>query len=248
MIIIKSKEEIEIIRQSGKITALALQEVLKHVRHGVTTAELDRIAEESILKSGGKPAFKGYRGYPATLTVSINEEVVHGIPGKRKLGRGDIVSLDLGVILKGYYSDSAVTAAVGEVSVEKKKLMEVSREALYEGIKKARAGNRLSDISNVIQQYVEKNGFSVVRKLVGHGIGTQMHEEPHIPNFGEAGFGPVLQPGMVFAIEPMVNIGGHEVFEKEDNWTFVTEDGSCSAHFEHTVAITEGEPDILTLP
>jgi len=206
------------------------------------------LAEEYIKRHGGIPAFKGYRGYPRSLCVSVNEEVVHGIPGKRKLKEGDIVSLDLGVLMDGYYGDAAITVPVGKVSELAKKLIKVTEEALYRGIEMARPGNRLSDISHAIQTHVEKAGFSVVREFVGHGIGKQLHEEPQVPNFGPPNRGPRLEPGMVLAIEPMVNTGTWEVRILPNGWTVVTADGGLSAHFEHTVAITDNGPEILSLP
>ncbi|RLA79743.1 MAG: type I methionyl aminopeptidase [Deltaproteobacteria bacterium] len=248
MINLRTKEEIEKLRRSNRLVAQALLKVREAIRPGVTTAELDRIAEETIRKGGGRPAFKGYRGYPANLCVSVNEEVVHGIPGPRRLQEGDIVSLDLGVLMDGYYGDAAITVPVGKVSEEAQKLIEVTEEALHKGIEKARVGNRLYDISHAIQSWVESFGFSVVRDFVGHGIGRQLHEEPQVPNFGPPNQGPRLMVGMVLAIEPMVNAGGWQVKVREDGWTVVTADGSLSAHFEHTIAITEEGPDILSLP
>ena len=248
MINLRTKEEIEKLRRSNRLVAQALLKVREAIRPGVTTAELDRIAEETIRKGGGRPAFKGYRGYPANLCVSVNEEVVHGIPGPRRLQEGDIVSLDLGVLMDGYYGDAAITVPVGKVSEEAQKLIKVREEALHKGIEKARVGNRLYDISHAIQSWVESFGFSVVRDFVGHGIGRQLHEEPQVPNFGPPNQGPRLMVGMVLAIEPMVNAGGWQVKVREDGWTVVTADGSLSAHFEHTIAITEEGPDILSLP
>ena len=248
MIIIKSKEEIQLMRESGHITALVLQELAKNVKEGISTIELDRVAEATISRLGGSPAFKGYRGYKHATCISINEEVVHGIPGKRKLKKGDIVSIDMGVFYKDYCSDSAYSYAVGTVDEQKEKLLKVTQESLFKAIAKAVTGNRLGDISAEIQGNVEKNGFSVVRDLVGHGIGRDMHEEPQVPNYGETGRGPVLKTGMVLAIEPMVNIGTWKVYIKDDKWTVVTADKACSAHFEHTIAITEDGPRILTLP
>jgi methionyl aminopeptidase len=248
MIILKSEEEIKLMRESGHITALVLQEIAKNVREGISTGEMDRIAEDMIVKLGGKPAFKGYRGYRHATCISINEEVVHGIPGKRKLKKGDVVSVDMGVFLKDYCSDSAFTYAIGDIGESNKKLLEVTKEALYKGIAKALSGNRLGDLSSEIQTYVEKHGLSVVRDLVGHGIGREMHEEPQVPNYGEPGLGPLLKTGMVLAIEPMVNRGTWKIFIKDDKWTVVTADARCSAHFEHTVAVTEEGPRILTLP
>ncbi|HHP50895.1 MAG TPA: type I methionyl aminopeptidase [Moorella mulderi] len=248
MIILKTREEIKKMRVAGRIVAGVLELMGRHIRPGITTAELDQRAEEFIKKHGAQPAFKGYRGYPSTICASINEEVVHGIPGLRRLKEGDIISTDVGVVKDGFYGDAAYTFPVGEVDEIKKNLLQVTLEALYEGIKKAVVGNRLSDISHAIQTHVESRGFSVVRDYVGHGIGAHLHEDPQVPNFGPPGFGPRLRPGMVLAIEPMVNVGTHEVVTKEDGWTVVTKDGKPSAHFEHTVAITEEGPQILTLP
>ena len=247
MIIIHSEEELNLIRASSRIVAQVFKELIKLIRPGITTGELDETAEEMIREKGGEPAFKGYKGFPATICASINEEVIHGIPGLRVLKEGDIISLDMGVKYKGYFGDSATTVTVGEVSSDIKKLLRVTRQALFEGIKKARAGNRLSDISHAIQSHVEKNGFSVVRDFVGHGIGGSLHEEPQIPNFGRPNQGPRLKPGMVLAIEPMVNMGNFEVEIKQDNWTAVTCDRQPSAHFEHTVIVTEDKPEILTM-
>lgn len=247
MIIIHSKEQLNLIRASSRIVAEVLKELIKLIKPGITTRELDETAEAMIRERGGRPAFKGYKGFPATICTSINEEVIHGIPGLRVLKEGDIISLDMGVKYKGYFGDSATTVTVGEVSSDIKKLLRVTRQALFEGIKKARAGNRLSDISHAIQSPVEKNGFSVVRDFVGHGIGDSLHEEPQIPNFGRPNQGPRLKPGMVLAIEPMVNMGNFEVEIKQDNWTAVTCDRQPSAHFEHTVIVTEDKPEILTM-
>lgn len=248
MINIRTPQEIAKIRKSSSLVARALRKVREAIRPGITTAELDRIAEETIRRGGGVPAFKGYRGFPASLCVSVNEEVVHGIPGRRRLKEGDIVSLDLGVLMDGYYGDAAITVPVGEVSELAKRLLQVTEEALYRGIEKARAGNRLFDISHAIQRWVEAAGFSVVRDFVGHGIGRALHEEPQVPNFGPPNQGPRLDVGMVLAIEPMVNTGTWRVRVLENGWTVVTADGGLSAHFEHTVAITEGGPEILSLP
>jgi methionyl aminopeptidase len=247
MIIIHSEEELKLIRASSRIVAEVLKELTKLIKPGVTTAELDKIAEEMTRERGGNPAFKGYKGFPAAICASINEEIVHGIPGSRILKEGDIIGVDMGVEYKGYFGDSAVTVAVGEISSDIQKLLRVTREALFKGIKKARAGNRLSDISHAIQSHVEKNGFSVVREFVGHGIGSSLHEEPQIPNLGKPKQGPRLKPGMVLAIEPMVNMGTFEVEVKEDNWTAVTRDGQPSAHFEHTIIITNEDPEIVTM-
>lgn len=246
MIILKSRHEIEKMKISNRIVVEVLEEIKKKIRVGVTTIELDRLAESVILKKGGTPAFKGYRGYPNSLCISINEQVVHGIPSNRRLKDGDLVSIDLGVYHDGYYGDAAITVGAGEITLEAKRLLDATQKALYIGIEKARAGNHLSDISNAVQMYVEGEGFSVVRAFVGHGIGTSLHEEPQVPNFGEAGKGPLLKSGMVLAIEPMVNAGVSDVEVLEDDWTVVTADGSLSAHFEHTVAVTDNGVEILT--
>lgn len=246
MIILKSRHEIEKMKISNRIVVEVLEEIKKKIRVGVTTIELDRLAESVILKKGGTPAFKGYRGYPNSLCISINEQVVHGIPSNRRLKDGDLVSIDLGVYHDGYYGDAAITVGTGEITLEAKRLLDATQKALYIGIEKARAGNHLSDISNAVQMYVEGEGFSVVRAFVGHGIGTSLHEEPQVPNFGEAGKGPLLKNGMVLAIEPMVNAGVSDVEVLEDDWTVVTADGSLSAHFEHTVAVTDNGVEILT--
>lgn len=230
-----------------RIVAEALEGIKELIVAGVTTLELDRFAEAFILERGAVPAFKGYRGFPNSLCTSVNNQVVHGIPSSRvKLTEGDIISLDLGVFYDGYYGDGAVTYAVRTISPDVKRLLNVTREALYKGIEKARVGSRLSDISHAIQSYVERHGYSVVRDFVGHGIGKSLHEEPQIPNFGPPGQGPRIREGMTFAIEPMVNAGGFETVISEDSWTAVTRDGSLSAHFEHTVAVTNNGPRILT--
>ncbi|HLF86557.1 MAG TPA: type I methionyl aminopeptidase [Nitrospiria bacterium] len=247
MIILKSDREIEKISVSCRVVVGALKELKKEIKAGITTEELDKIAEEYILSKGAKPAFKGYRGYPATLCTSINEEVVHGIPSKRRLAEGDIVSLDLGAIHEGYYGDAALTIGVGKISREAERLVKVTEESLYRGIEEAQPGKRLGDISWAIQSHVESAGFSVVFDFVGHGIGKNLHEEPQVPNFGSSGQGPRLKEGMVFAIEPMVNMGGAATRILDDNWTAVTKDGSLSAHSEHTVAITRKGPMILTI-
>jgi methionyl aminopeptidase len=246
VIIIKSPREIEQLKKSNLIVAEVFQELRKMVAPGVMTRELDQVAEEIILSKGATPAFKGYRNYPATLCVSINEEVVHGIPGPRKLREGDIVSIDVGVILRGYFGDAAITFPVGEIDQGAKRLLEATEKALHIGIGMARVGNRLHDISHAIQKWVEANGFSVVRDFVGHGIGRNLHEEPQIPNFGSPGQGPRLEKGMVFALEPMVNEGSFDVKILSDGWTVVTTDGKRSAHFEHTIAITDGKAEILS--
>ena len=249
MITLKSKEELELLREAGQIVAEVLGELREVIitNSGTTTQELDRLAESLILKRGAKPAFKGYRGFPSSLCTSINEQVVHGIPGSYRLRSGDIISLDLGVRFNGYYGDAAITVIVGKASDEVKRLLRITEGALYRGIKQAKVGNKLSDISYAIQSYVEENGFSVVRALVGHGIGKALHEEPAVPNFGKPHQGPLLKKGMTLAIEPMVNTKSFEVKVKEDNWTVVTVDGKLSAHFEHTIAIMKNEPEILTL-
>lgn len=246
MINCKSEREINYMRDAGNIVARTLAEIKLAVCPGVTTKELDTIAEDFITKQAAVPAFKGYHGYPACICASVNEEVVHGIPSLRMLNDGDIISIDAGAVINGYCGDSAITLAVGNISAEANKLLEVTEASLYQGIAQAKDGNRLSDISNAVQVYVEANGFSVVRDYVGHGIGSNMHEEPQIPNFGRPGRGPRLGTGMTLAIEPMVNIGSYDVRTLLDNWTVVTKDGSLSAHFEHTVAITEVGPEILT--
>ena len=233
-------------RQAGRIVALTLAALAERIRPGMATLELDRLAEQMITQEGAIPSFKGYRGFPASLCVSINDEVVHGIPGKRLLREGDIVSLDVGAIYQGYQGDAAITVGVGHISKRAAALIEAAKGALAAGIAAARAGNRLSDISWAIQSYAEARGFSVVREYVGHGIGRDMHEDPQIPNFGPPGQGVLLKPGLTFALEPMLNTGGHAVRVKGDNWTVVTMDGGLSAHYEHTIAVTEGEPEILT--
>lgn len=246
MIYIKSRKEIELMREAGKIVAEAHELVREAIKPGITTKELDAIAEKHILKKGAIPAFKGYGGFPASICASVNHEVVHGIPGLKTLEDGDIISIDIGALYKGYYGDSAKTHAIGKISQRAQELIEVTRQSFYEGIKFAKLGYRLSDISYAIQTHVEDRGFSVVRNYVGHGIGTSMHEEPQIPNYGPPGKGPRLKEGMVLAIEPMINIGTYEVKVLSDGWTVVTLDGEYSAHYEHTVAITDGEPEILT--
>jgi methionyl aminopeptidase len=247
MIILKTPAEIAVMAEASRVVAEALAIVKKAVCPGISTEELDRIAEEAIRARGAVPAFKGYRNYPKTLCASVNEQVVHGIPSKRKLKEGDIIGLDLGAIVGGFYGDSAITVAVGRIREETAKLVHVTEEALYLGIKQAVVGNRLTDISNAVQQHVESAGFSVVTEFVGHGIGRQLHEEPQVPNYGKPGQGPRLQPGMVLAIEPMVNMGRSAVRVLEDRWTAVTVDGSLSAHFEHTIAVQpSGAPRILS--
>lgn len=246
MITLKSDREIAFMREAGKIVALAIEELKKAVAPGISTKELDAIAEKLIRKCGAIPAFKGYNGFPASICASINEEVVHGIPGLRKLKNGDIISIDVGAEINGYFGDAAITFPVGDIDPRLADLLKVTEESLYQGIKEARISNRLSDISHAVQLYVEDNGFSVVRQYVGHGIGTAMHEEPQVPNFGKPGRGPRLRHGMTIAIEPMVNMGNYEVYTKEDKWTVVTKDNLPSAHFEHTIVILEDGPEILT--
>ena len=246
MICLKSSREIELMRVSGNITAEVLSRVTKIAEPGITTRKLDDYAESLLKEYDAVPAFKGYRGYPGCLCISVNEQVVHGIPGDRKLIDGDIVSIDFGVIKNGFYGDMAVTLEIGKVSPLKKMLVETTKVALEKGIEQAVAGNYLGDISNAIEQYATDNGFSIVRDYVGHGIGQEMHEDPQIPNFGEPKTGPRLKEGMVFAIEPMVNAGTYSVKTLKDGWTVVTCDGKPSAHWEHTVAITANGPEVLT--
>ena len=247
MVILKSLQEIEKIRAACLVVADVLEGIRELVRPGVNTQTLDEFAERSIVKAGARPAFKGYRGYPKTLCTSVNNQVVHGIPSKEVILRpGDIISIDVGAIVDGFYGDAAVTLPVGEVSPEAGRLIKVTEETLSRAIAEAKAGNRLYDISYAVQSYVESHGYSVVREFVGHGIGRSLHEEPQIPNFGERGQGLRIRPGMVFAIEPMVNIGGSATVVKEDSWTAVTADGSLSAHFEHTVAVLPDGPWILS--
>lgn len=246
MVILKSRDEIEKIRSACCVVALVLSELEAQVKAGRTTAELDQLAERMILKLGAKPAFKGYRGFPATLCTSVNNEVVHGIPSQRVLKEGNIIGLDLGAIVDGYYGDAAITVPVGPIPAETERLIRVTKESLYRGIQQIEAGKRVSDISHAIQEHVEKAGFSVVTDFVGHGIGRNLHEDPQIPNFGKPGQGLRLRPGMTLAIEPMVNMGSGTVKILEDNWTAVTQDGTLSAHFEHTVLVGEGGPEILT--
>jgi methionyl aminopeptidase len=249
MIVCKSLAELETMHQAGLTVWDVLKGLRERVKPGVTTLELENFAARRTEECGARPAFKGYRGYPCVLCVSVNQEVVHGIPSaSRRLKEGDIVSLDYGAEVQGYYADAALTVPVGSVKPEVEKLLRVTRESLDRAIEKVRAGNRLGDVSAAVQAWVETNGFSVVREFVGHGIGTRMHEEPNVPNFGQPGSGPRLEAGMVFAIEPMVNAGGPGVRVLDDHWTAVTTDGSYSAHFEHTVAVTSDGPWILTRP
>ena len=247
MIVCRSATELERMREAGRLVGAVLTELISMVAPGVTTADLDAAAEQRILAAGAVPAFKGYHGYPATICASVNEEVIHGIPsGRRILKEGDIISIDVGASLGGYYGDSAITLPVGPVSEGAATLLRVTEESLYKAIERVRPGGRISDIGHAVQQHVEAFGFSVVREFVGHGIGQKMHEEPQIPNYGEPGRGPRLAEGMVLAIEPMVNAGKPAVKVLADGWTAVTRDGNLSAHFEHTVAVTAGEPWILT--
>ena len=246
MIILKSERELAYMRDAGKIVAETLIEVEKAAKPGTSTLELDRIAEEYIKSCGAIPTFKGYNGFPGNICASINEQVVHGIPGLKKLKNGDNVSIDIGALINGYNGDAAVTIAVGEVDASVRKLLEVTEQSLFKGIEQAITGNRLGDISHAIQANAETHGYGVVRDYVGHGIGRKMHEDPQIPNYGQPGRGPRLKAGMTLAIEPMINLGTHEVKTLDDGWTVVTTDGKPSAHFEHTIAITDGKPEILT--
>lgn len=252
MILIKTQKEIDFIRESCKVVAETLRLVSSNVRIGITTFELDRIAEDYIRSNNAIPAFKGYSqgglpGFPGSVCTSINDAVVHGIPGQDKLEEGDIISLDVGVLKNNYYGDAATTVAVGKISDEKKKLLEVTEKSLQSGIEQARSGNKIHDISAAVQEYVEQNGFSIVRDLCGHGVGKFLHEDPAVPNFGRRGTGAKLKKGMTLAIEPMVNAGGYEVITSSDGWTVLTADGSPSAHFEHTILILDNSPEILTV-
>lgn len=248
MITIKSQHEIELMRTAGSIVAKAHQLVEDMIRPGITTLELDQAVEQLIIGLAAIPTFKGYGGFPNAICTSVNEEVVHGIPGKRKLNDGDIVSVDIGATYKGYVGDAAKTHPVGTISKEAQKLVDVTRDCFFKGIEFAREGQRLSDISHAIQTYVEENGLSIVRDYVGHGVGRKMHEDPSIPNYGKKGHGPRLKAGMTLAIEPMVNIGTYEVKTLEDGWTVVTLDGQLSSHFEHSILITGvGQPELLTV-
>jgi methionyl aminopeptidase len=246
---IKTKDEIAVMRDAGRIVSEILDELEKMVAPGVTTWDLDQVAEGLIHKKGAKPAFKGYHGFPSSLCASINFEVVHGIPSKkRKLVQGDLMKLDFGVVYKGYYGDSARTVPVGAVSAEARALIDATRQSLSQAISAVVSGNRIGDIGHAVQSFVEPKGFAVVRDFVGHGIGKKLHEQPQVPNFGEPGTGMKLRPGMVLAIEPMVNVGTHQVEILEDDWTAVTLDRKLSAHFEHTVVVTENGPEVLTRP
>ena len=248
MIIIKNEREIQVMKEACRISAGALKAAGEAVEPGVTTAEIDKLAYDYIKSQGGEPNFLGYGGFPGTACISINNEVIHGIPGHRKIKNGDIVSIDLGAKIGGYNGDNAATFAAGDVSEEARRLMEATEQSLYGGIKMAVAGNRIGDISYAVQRYVEARGYSVVRDYVGHGVGASLHEEPEVPNFGRPSHGPRLVPGMTLAIEPMVNLGGPEVKVLKDKWTVITQDGSLSAHFEHSVLITSDGPVILTQP
>jgi methionyl aminopeptidase len=250
MVQIKTKREIDFIRESSRIVAEVLRLVASFIKVGVTTGELDQLAEDYIRSCGGVPAFKGYgrsdNPFPGTLCTSVDDEVVHGIPGTRRLAEGDILSVDVGVKKNGYFGDGAATFRVGRISDDKERLLKATEESLYKGIEQAVPGNHIEDISQAIQRHIESNGFSIVRDLVGHGVGKQLHEEPNVPNFGDAGNGPKIRNGMTLAIEPMVNAGSWEVRFLPDGWTVVTLDGEPSAHFEHTIAIIDGKPEILT--
>ena len=247
MITIKSSREIEIMRRSGKITSSTLSMLLRTARAGMTTKEIDALAEKSIRSQGGEPTFKGYNGFPASICASVNEVVVHGIPDDRVLRDGDLLSIDIGTTFEGYVSDSAATIAIGNVSEAAKRLMQVTQECLMLGIGAMQRGRRLSDIGNAVQTHAEQHGYGVVRALVGHGIGRSMHEDPQVPNYGRRGEGPIMRAGLCLAIEPMITQGTYEVQMLEDGWTVVTADGKLAAHFEHTVALTEDGPRILTL-
>jgi methionyl aminopeptidase len=252
VILIKSKKEIDYIRESCRIVAETLQLLKSNVKPGITTLELDKIAEDYIRSNNGVPAFKGYSqggapGFPGSVCSSVDDEVVHGIPGSRVLKQGEIVSIDIGVLKNGFFGDAALTVAVGSISDEKKKLMDVTERSLQLGIEQAVTGNKVHDISNAVQVYVEANGFSIVRDLCGHGVGKFLHEDPSIPNFGRKGTGPKLKNGMTLAIEPMVNAGKYDVITANDGWTILTADGSTSAHFEHTILINNNSPEILTI-
>jgi len=248
LIIRKSQQEIQYMREAGRIVALTLQEIQKVIEPGITTAELDHIAERFISGMGAKPSFKGYDGFPGSICTSVSEEIVHGIPGSRKLQNGDLISIDIGAYYNGYHGDSAWTYPVGQVTDEAKRLLKVTEDALYLGIEEVKPDERLSNISHAIQKHVESAGFSVIREFVGHGVGRELHEDPDVPNYGPRNVGPRLKPGMVIAIEPMVNAGRRHIRILEDEWTVITADGKPSAHFEHTVAVTEDGYEILTRP
>lgn len=247
MIYIKSEKEIEKMRRSNRAVMETLIELREMIEPGIDIKSIERKAEEMAEEKGGIPAFKGYNGYPSSICISINEVVIHGIPRNRLLQEGDLVGLDFGILIDGFYGDAAITVSVGEVSEEAKKLLRVTEKALYKGIDKARAGNRLGDISYAVQSFIEKNGFSVIREFTGHGIGRKLHEEPSIPNYGKPGTGVDIEKGMTFAIEPMVAAGSYEIDVLPDGWTALTKDGSLTAHFEHTIAVTEGKAEILSV-
>lgn len=246
MITIKSEEEIKLMRKAGMMVSKTHKYLKPFIKEGITTKELDKLAEDYIRSMGGVPTCKGYEGFPATLCTSINEEVVHGIPSKRKLKKGDIITVDMVIGYKGYQGDAAWTYAVGDISKEKEYLMEHTEKALYEGIKQVKPGNHIGDISNAVQTYAEKHHLGVVKELVGHGIGTEMHEEPDVPNYGVKGTGPKLKPGMVICIEPMLNLGTPKIYLLEDDWTIITRDNKPAAHYEHTILVTEDGYEILT--
>jgi methionyl aminopeptidase len=247
-IIIKSDDEIAVMRQAGSIVARTLQKLLAELRPGLVVKELDTMVRKEFTKHGVEPTFLGYHGYPATVCVSVNDEIVHGIPGKRVLQDGDVVSIDLGCTYRGFVADHAITAIVGTPKPRMRELVDVTQGALQEGIKHLRPGNKLGEVSHAIGEYIEMRGFGVVREYVGHGVGRAMHEEPQVPNFGPADRGPVLKKGMVLALEPMVTVGDWRTRQLDDNWTVVTADGSWAAHFEHTIAVTDGDPVVLTVP
>ncbi len=253
MILIKSPKEIEYMRESGRIVALALAEMEKAVRPGITTYELDKIATDVLKHEGAIPSFKGQEGfegskpYPATICASVNNQIIHGIPDNYALKEGDIISIDMGALKNGYHGDAARTFPVGHISEEAQKLIDVTKQSFFEGMKFAKQGNRVSDISHAVQTYAESFGFSVVREFVGHGVGTELHEDPQVPNYGKPGRGPRLAKGMVIAVEPMINEGGYDIDILKNGWTVVTADGSLSAHYENTIVITDGEPELLTL-
>jgi methionyl aminopeptidase len=246
MVIRKSRNEIEKMRRAGLVVAETLRDLRRMVEPGITTRELDAYAEKRIRSTGAYPTFKGYRGFPASICASVNDEVVHGIPSQRKLREGDIIKIDCGATLDGYVGDAAITVGVGSISLEIEKLMEITRESLFQAVKKMVPGNRLYDVSYAVQEYVELRGYTVVREFCGHGIGQKMHEDPQVPNYGRPGTGPKLKEGWVLAVEPMVNAGTHDVHVLPDGWTVKTKDGKASSHFEHTIAITENGPQVLT--
>ncbi len=246
MITIKSKREIELLKEAGHIVFLTHQYLKPFIKAGITTKELDKLAEDFIISHDATPSFKGYEGFPSTLCISINEEIVHGFPSNRKLKNGDVVSIDIGACYKGYHGDSAWTYAVGKFDSDKAYLMEHTEKALYEGIKQVKPGNHIGDIAHAIEEYAKLHHLGVVKELVGHGVGTSVHEDPEVPNYGEKGTGPRLRPGMVIAIEPMLTLGSPEVYVADNDWTVISEDGSCAAHYEHTVAVTEDGVLILT--